>query len=182
MVPDEAYEPVARPVEQRVDLEDALARIDRRVGHRGAQRGLFRPQAADPRDGRGKRATERLQFAYRAARVARFKGSAESIDALVVNKPFQAVAVRKKPANTAAITRFRPAPKLVRFRKQSPSVEGDDVNRQILYEDCVRNGLILKAETRREHDSTRDVITDRRHALLKIKSCAFARQSRGCVA
>ena len=182
MVPDEAYELAARPVEQRVDLEDALARIDRRVGHRGAQGGLFRPQAADPRDGAGKRAIERLQFAHRAARVPRFKGSAESIDALVINKSFEAVAVGKKPANTAAIARFRPAPKLVRLGKQSPGVEGDDVNRQILYEDCVRNRLILKPETRREHDSTRDVVADRRHALLKIKSCAFARQSRGCVA
>jgi len=117
MVPDEAYEPVARPVEQRVDLKDALARIDRRVRHRGAQGGLLRPQAADPREGPGKGATERLQFAHRAACMARFKGSAESIDALVINKPFEAVAVRKKPANTAAIARFRPTPKLVRFGK-----------------------------------------------------------------
>ena len=179
MVPDEAYELAARPVEQRVDLEDALARIDRRVGHRGAQGRLFRPQAADPRDGPGKGATERLQFAHRAARMARFKGSAESTDALVINKSFEAVPVGKKPANTAAIARFRPAPKLVRLGKQSPGVEGDDVNRQILYEDCVRNRLILKPETRREHDSIRDVFADRRHALLKIKSCAFARQSRG---
>jgi hypothetical protein len=182
MVPDEAYEPGARPVEQRVDLEDALARIDRRVGHRGAQGRLFRPQTADPRDRPGKGATKRLQFAHRAARMARFKGSAESIDTLVINKPFEAVAVRKKPVNTAAIARFRLTPKLIRFWKQSPSVEGDDVNRQILDEDRVRNRLILKTETRREHNSTRDVIADRRHALLKIKSCAFARQSRGYVA
>ena len=117
MVPDEAYELAARPVEQRVDLEDALARIDRRVGHRGALGGLFRPQAGDPRDGPGKGATERLQFAHRAARVARFKGLAECVDPLVIDKPLEAVVVRKKSANAPAIARLRPAPKLVRFGK-----------------------------------------------------------------
>jgi hypothetical protein len=178
MVPDEAYDPVARPVEQRVDLEDALPRIDRRIGHRGAQGGLFRPQATDPSDGPGKGAIERLQFAHRAARVARFNGLAESIDPLMINKPFETVMVRKKSTNTAAITPFRPAPKLVRFGKQSPSVEGDDVNRQILYEDRVRNRLILKAKTCCEHNLTWDVIADRRHALLKIKASACGRQSR----
>src|SRR5580704_711820 len=69
VVADECDHPFARPVEQRVHLDEPVARIDRGVGHAGPLHRLVGAQAGDPRRSTRKGASERFDLADRAAGV-----------------------------------------------------------------------------------------------------------------
>ena len=71
--------------------------------------------------------------------------------------------------DTDAITPLGSRPDIVGFRKKPAGIERRDVDRQSLRKNRMRDGLILKSKTCREHHAAGDFGADRRQALKQIE-------------
>ena len=132
---DEMRRRVARPVEQRIDLENAVRGIE--LGRRGvcARRADWparRP--GDPGRGAGERAAQRLDLAHRGSSdCARRDRVTEAVDALRARPGLRAPRRSGSiAADAPSVALFGLRPDVVGFRKQPAGVEGDDVDRRVL--------------------------------------------------
>jgi hypothetical protein len=153
---DECDHLLARPVEQRIDLDQPVMGRNNSKRDASAFIRLIGAQSGDPNDGAREGPPERLDLAHRAAGVPRFDRGVKSIDALMRYQRFDAIAIRIDGDNALAVSVLGPRPELESLRKQPAGIEGHHVDRKPLTEDRMRDGLVLDTETRREDDAAAD--------------------------
>jgi len=121
---DERENPLAGPVEQRVDLNQPVMRIDSGKRDAGALVRLIGTQAGDPCGGSRKRAPERFHLADLAARFPGHDRGVKSVDALAGDKGLDTDAIRIECMNASTISALGPGPELVGFRKIAARYRG----------------------------------------------------------
>ncbi len=89
---------------------------------------------------------------------------------------FDAGAVRREGANAFAVARFRLAPDVMRFRKQSSRLQRYDVDIKILRENSVNDGLVLDPEAGREHEPPGDSLARRPQPAEQIQGAGAVRK------
>ena len=136
------------------------------------RRPVIQPSAPD------KRARQRHDLADMAARLPRGDRTAEAADALLAEKFFDACAIRRKGANAFAVARFRLAPHIVGFGKQSPGFERHDIDVEVLGENGVNDRLILDPEAGREHQPPGDGLARRLEPAKQVQTAGAIRKLR----
>src|ERR1700686_3281868 len=114
---------VTCPIEQRVDLDELILLINRGAGDQCAVGRLIGAPTRAPCDGAGKRTTERLDFAGRAARMPRFYRCAKAVRALAGDQRFETLGIRVQGEEATSVATFSLTPKLIRFWKEPPGIE-----------------------------------------------------------
>src|SRR5208282_369432 len=165
---DEREHPLARPVEQRIYLDQPVMRIDRSKGDAGALVRLIRAQTRDPRGGACEGALEWLDLAYRAARAPRFERGVKPLDALAADQRFNTYAIGIERRNSPAISVFRLRPDLIGLRKQTSGIERHHLNPGGLLKYRMRDYLVLDTEARGEYDPAMQETADCRDTLHHV--------------
>lgn len=124
----ECLDLLPRPVDQRVELEEAAHRVNGHKARAAALCRLIRPQPGDPAARPGKRAVERLDLADVAAGEARLARGVETIDALRRHEAFERARLGVDGADAAAITLLGLFPGPVGLGKQPPGVERGELD------------------------------------------------------
>src|SRR5690242_18505769 len=106
---------LARPVEQRIELDDVAAGIERGKPAGAPRLGLVGPRAGEPGGGARKSAVERLDLAHVAAGVARLLGLIEAVDAVALDHGFERGAFGVDGADAAAVAALRFGPQRIGF-------------------------------------------------------------------
>src|SRR5437763_11396796 len=110
MLARKGREGVARPVDQRIELEQAARAIGLDQVDAAAPRRLVGAQAGDPGAGAGERARERLDLAHVAAGDARLARLVEAVDALRGDQRLERIVARVDRADAPAVAPLRLLP------------------------------------------------------------------------
>ena len=113
VVAGEAQHRFARPIEQRVELENAAVPIDVDQADFAARLRLSGPDAGDPGRGAGERAVERLDLANMAACQAGVARMQESVDPLRGDQGFDRRGLRIDRADANAVVALALHPDVV---------------------------------------------------------------------
>src|SRR3984957_1056492 len=159
----------ARPVEQRIDLEQTALLIEQSRQYPRAIGGLVGAQPGDPGSAAIERPRQWRDLANRTTVEAGRDGGSEPVDALSSNQGFDGAVFGREGQDADAVATFGLGPDIIGLRKKPAGVERRDVDRQRLREDRVRDGLILKSKTCREHHAAGNLAADRRQALKQIE-------------
>src|SRR3984957_19299826 len=159
----------ARPVEQRIDLEQTALLIEQSRQYPRAIGGLVGAQPGDPGSAAIERPRQRRDLANRTTVEAGRDGGSEPVDALSSNQGFDGAVFGREGQDADAVATFGLGPDIIGLRKKPAGIERRDVDRQRLREDRVRDGLILKSKTCREHQAAGDFAADRRQALKQVE-------------
>src|SRR5665213_1961821 len=141
----------ARPVIERVDLDQAAGGIDAGEGDFGAMFGLIGAQTGDPSGGAFKRAIERFDLAHMTTSLPRRDRTLEPAGTLFADQCFERALRRHNGAHAPAIFLFGRRPDVMRLRKQPAGVERHQIDIEPLAEDCMTDGLVFDPEARRKN-------------------------------
>src|SRR5579883_3517925 len=169
VVAHEARDAIARPIEQRVQLDKAILRIGGHKAHHRPLRRLFGAHASHPAGRPGERPPQRLDLAQGAATLPRRYRGAKPVDAVLGDPVLDGRARWQKGADALAVALLSFRPHRMGFREQPPGVEGDDVDCEVLGEDRVADCLIFKTEAGGENDAALDGAANRRQSLIKVE-------------
>jgi hypothetical protein len=88
--------------------------------------------------------------------------TAKSVDALIGDQGLQSLRLGSVSWDAASVTLFGFGPEIVGFGEEPARVEGDDLDVQTRVggADRVRDGLVLKAEARRERHASGNAVAD----------------------
>jgi len=121
---DERENPLTGPVEQRVNLDQPVMRINSGKRDADALIRLIGAQAGDPCGGSRKCTPERFHLADRAARFPSRDRGVKSVDAMAGDKGLDTDAIRIECMNASTISALGPGPELVGFRKIAARYRG----------------------------------------------------------
>src|SRR5215469_2499155 len=172
---------LTRPIEQRVQLDEPVLRVYRREAHHRPLGRLLGAHACHPSGGASKRPSERLDLAQGTAGLAGDDRGAEAVDTVLRDPSLDAPLLGQPRLDAAPIALLGLRPDLVRFREQAASIEGHDVDRQILRQDGVTDRLVLEAKACREDDAAANDAACRSEALGKVKWRKRVREALGFV-
>src|SRR5260370_634068 len=176
VIAHEVRHPIARPIQERVELEQATLRIDRGKAH---HRPLCRLLGAHPRHpcaGALEGARERFDLAQPAAPQPRLDRGAETVDAVLGNPCFDATALGEESLDAPSIVLLGLRPDLVRLREQAAGVEGHDLDAEVLGENSVADRLVLETRAGGEDEAARDCGAGGREPLVKAEAGAGTRK------
>jgi len=148
---------VARPVEQRVELDQVALAVDLGEGDAATRSRLVGPQPGDPGCGAGERAAERLDLADIAASLAGLDRIVEAVDPVAAHEGLDGIVPGIERRDRDAVARLGLRPKRVDLTEEPTGIERDDFDRQVLHRDQMGDDLILEAEAGGEDEATRDL-------------------------
>src|SRR5258708_35726443 len=120
---------VARPIEQRIDLDQTALFVEQRRQQLGAVGGLVGAQPGDPGGAAIKRPRQRRDFTNRATVEASLDRGTEPIDALSGDQGVDAEVLRRKSKDAYAVAPRGLHPDLMRFGKKPAGTERADSDR-----------------------------------------------------
>ena len=159
----------ARPIEQRIDLDQTALFVEQSRRYLRAVGGLIGAQPGDPGGAAVERPRQRRDLADRATVETGLDGGTEPIDALCGDQGFDGAVFGREGKDADAVAPLGLRPDVIGFREKPAGIERRDVDCQSLREDRVRDGLILESEACGEHHAAGNLAADRRQALKQIE-------------
>ena len=130
LIAHEGRHALARPIQQRVELQQTMLRIDRGEAQHGAIGRLLGAQPGHPSAGARKGAPQRLDLAQPATALPRLDRGTETVDAVLRDPGLDAAAFGEQSPDAPSIALLGLCPDLMGLREQAAGVEGHDVDRR----------------------------------------------------
>lgn len=158
---------------ERVRLDEAETGFERDEIDGAARFRLVATQAGHPGARPFERALQRFDLANAAARLARIQAVIEAVDALIRDHFLQCIRIGMVGPDPAPVLFLCRLPQRVSLREQAAGIESDDIDRDILRKDEMRQILVLEAEARREHYPALHRLAQPSQTLQRVQSMRF---------
>ena len=156
VIAHEVAHALSRPVQERIDLEQAMLRINRGKAHHCPVRGLLGAHPCHPSGRAFEGAPERFDLAQPATSLPRLDRGTETVDAVLGNPCLDAAALGEERLDASSIVPLGLRPDLMGLREQAAGVEGHHLDREVLGKDGMSDRLVLETEAGGEDHTARD--------------------------